>query len=140
MKKKILTLFLTGCATLCMAQTDSTLFKGYLSSKEYNIYLKIDFYKQDIKVPGQEIFGEMPGFMGDNLDSRKWLITDAAIHGNTATLSVINDYGSEDLTAELTKAGDGTYILKQLKGSNMKIARNRKWVKLPKTISFEKRK
>lgn len=139
MKKTFLTLLLTACTTIGMAQTDSTLFKGYFTNKEYNIYLKIDFYKQDIKVPGQEIFGEMAGFLGDNLDSRKWLITDAAIKGNTATLSIINDYGSEDLTAELTRDKDGTYELKQLKGSNMKIARNRKWVKLPKTISFEKR-
>lgn len=139
MKKQILSAIMMAYATLCMAQADSTLFKGYLTNKEYNIYLKIDFYKQDIKVPGQEIFGEMPGFLGDNLDSRKWLITDATVKGNTATLSVINDYGSEDLTAELTRANDGTYVLKQMKGSNMKIARNRKWVKLPKTINFVKR-
>lgn len=140
MKKKILPIIMMACASVCMAQTDSTVFKGYFVNKEYNIYIKIDLYKQNIKVPGQEIFGEIPGFVGDNLDSRKWLITDAAIHDNTATLSVINDYGSEDLTAELTKSADSTYVLKQLKGSNMKIARNRKWVKLPKSINFERKK
>ncbi len=140
MKKHILSAVLMAMATTCMAQTDSTLFKGYFNNKENNIYLKIDFYKQNIKVPGQDIFGEIPGYLGDNMDSRKWLITDASVNGKTATVSIINDYGSEDLTAELTLQEDGSYILKQKKGSNLKIARNRKWVKLPKNIIFEKRK
>ena len=123
---------------LCMsyltsfAQKDSTIFKGYLSNNEYEVYLQINFYQNDIKVPGQEIFGTIAGFLGDRKDSRKWLITDAAIEGKTAHLSIINDYGSEDLTADLTLESDGTYSLKQIAGSNIKIARNRKWVKIPK--------
>ena len=48
-------------------------------------------------LPGQELFGEMPGYFGDRRDSRKWLITDADIEGKTAHLSIINDYGSEDM-------------------------------------------
>ena len=129
---------------LCMsyltsfAQKDSTIFKGYLSNNEYEVYLQINFYQNDIKVPGQEIFGTIAGFLGDRKDSRKWLITDAAIEGKTAHLSIINDYGSEDLTADLTLESDGTYSLKQITGSNIKIARNRKWVKIPKKLTFRK--
>ena len=117
---------------LCMsyltsfAQKDSTIFKGYLSNNEYEVYLQINFYQNDIKVPGQEIFGTIAGFLGDRKDSRKWLITNAAIEGKTAHLSIINDYGSEDLIADLTLESDGTYSLKQITGSNIKIARNRK--------------
>ena len=130
---------------LCMsyltsfAQKDSTIFKGYLSNNEYEVYLQINFYQNDIKVPGQEIFGTIAGFLGDRKDSRKWLITDAAIEGKTAHLSIINDYGSEDLTADLTLESDGTYSLKQITGSNIKIARNRKWVKIPKKLTFMKK-
>ena len=130
---------------LCMsyltsfAQKDSTIFKGYLSNNEYEVYLQINFYQNDIKVPGQEIFGTIAGFLGDRKDSRKWLITDAAIEGKTAHLSIINDYGSEDLTADLTLESDGTYSLKQIAGSNIKIARNRKWVKIPKKLTFMKK-
>ena len=120
------------------AQKDSTIFKGYLSNNEYEVYLQINFYQNDIKVPGQEIFGTIAGFWGDRKDSRKWLITDAAIEGKTAHLSIINDYGSEDLTADLTLESDGTYSLKQIAGSNIKIARNRKWVKIPKKLTFTK--
>ena len=120
------------------AQKDSTIFKGYLSNNEYEVYLQINFYQNDIKVPGQEIFGTIAGFLGDRKDSRKWLITDAAIEGKTAHLSIINDYGSEDLIADLTLESDGTYSLKQIAGSNIKIARNRKWVKIPKKLTFTK--
>lgn len=121
------------------AQKDSTIFKGYLSNNEYEVYLQINFYQNDIKVPGQEIFGTIAGFLGDRKDSRKWLITNAAIEGETAHLSIINDYGSEDLTADLTLESDGTYSLKQITGSNIKIARNRKWVKIPKKLTFMKK-
>ncbi len=121
------------------AQKDSKIFKGYLSNNEYEVYLQINFYQNDIKVPGQEIFGTIAGFWGDRKDSRKWLITDAAIEGKTAHLSIINDYGSEDLIADLTLESDGTYSLKQITGSNIKIARNRKWVKIPKKLTFMKK-
>ncbi len=130
---------------LCMsyltsfAQKDSTIFKGYLSNNEYEVYLQINFYQNDIKVPGQEIFGTIAGFLGDRKDSRKWLITNAAIEGKTAHLSIINDYGSEDLIADLTLESDGTYSLKQITSSNIKIARNRKWVKIPKKLTFMKK-
>lgn len=121
------------------AQKDSTIFKGYLSNNEYEVYLQINFYQNDIKVPGQEIFGTIAGFLGDRKDSRKWLITNAAIEGKTAHLSIINDYGSEDLTADLTLESDGTYSLKQITGSNIKIARNKKLVKIPKKLTFMKK-
>lgn len=121
------------------AQKDSTIFKGYLSNNEHEVYLQINFYQNDIKVPGQEIFGTIAGFLGDRKDSRKWLITNAAIEGKTAHLSIINDYGSEDLIADLTLESDGTYSLKQITGSNIKIARNRKWVKIPKKLTFMKK-
>ena len=112
-----------------MTQTDSTLFKGKITNKEYDVYMNIDFYHKNLKVPGQELFGEMPGYFGDRRDSRKWLITDAVIEG-------INDYGSEDLTADLIALPDGSYELQQKEGSNLKIARNRKWVKIPKNLKF----
>ena len=121
-----------------MAQTDSTLFKGKITNKEYDVYMNIDFYHKNLKVPGQELFGEMPGYFGDRRDSRKWLITDADIEGKTAHLSIINDYGSEDLTADLIALPDGSYELQQKEGSNLKIARNRKWVKIPKKLKFTK--
>lgn len=120
------------------AQQDSVLFKGKVYNKELGVYLAIDFYDKKVKVPGQDIFGEIPGYFGDKQDGRKWLITDAKIDGKTAHLSIINDYGSEDLTADLKLLSDGSYELQQIDGSNIKIARNRKWVKIPKKLKFTK--
>ena len=54
----------------------------------------------------------------------------------TAKLQIVNDYGSEDLEATLTLEKDGTYLLTQGSGSTLKIARNRKWVKMPKKLVF----
>lgn len=136
MRKSILTAAFYMIAITAMAQADSTDFKCKIYNQEYDIYLDINFYDKNVQVPGQELFGEMPGYFGDKKDSRKWLITDVKINGKKAQLDIINDYGSEDLTAELSVNKDGTYSLTQQKGSNLKIARNKKWVKLPKKLSF----
>ena len=64
------------------------------------------------------------------------VISDTAIKGKKALLTIINDYGSEDLKAELKRNSDGTYTLTRLSGSTMKIVVDNKWVKIPKDITF----
>ena len=137
MKKYLFLPILCFLSLLATAQnTQKQPFKGVIGNAEYRIYIKMNLYENNVTVPGQEIFGELPGFMGESIDSRKWLITSANIHKNTAKLAITNDYGSEDLVATLTFNKDNTYTLKQVEGSNMKIARQRKWKKLPKTLVF----
>ena len=139
--KRFIISFLSLCGALSMqAQTDTTTFKGRIENAEYNVFIDMDFYHKNIIVPRQEVFGEMPGYFGDRKDSRCWFIVDADVKGKTAQLSISNDYGSEDLTATLTLNADGTYILEQIDGSMLKIARNRKWVKMPKKLVFDKAK
>lgn len=117
----------------------SQYFQGKIYNRQYDIYIHMDFINSSIIVPQQEIFGEIPGYLGDNKDSRKWLITNATITSDgKASLSIINDYGSEDLEATLQMLNDTTYILLQESGSTIKLARNRKWVKLPQKITFKK--
>ena len=123
-------------------QNKDSVFKAHLVNDEYQIgrayqvWMDIDFYHNNITVPRQEIFGEVPGYFGAVRDTRKWIISDAAIKGKKALLTIINDYGSEDLTAELKRNSDGTYTLTRLAGSTMKIVVNNKWVKIPKDITF----
>ena len=62
------------------------------------------------------------------------------IETRSSTMNLINDYGSEDLTATLTRKNDSIYILKQEDGSTIKVPRNSKWQKLPKTLEFKRRK
>lgn len=140
MRTAIITALLACAQFASHAQTQQP-FKGTFDNKEYNIYLKINLYDKNLIVPQQEIFGEVDGFVGDYKDSRKWLITGSKLNkGGTATLSIINDYGSEDLTATLTLVNDSTLQLTQDDGSTMKIARNRKWQKLPSKLLFTKKK
>lgn len=140
MRTAIITALLACAQIASHAQTQQP-FKGTFDNKEYNIYLKINLYDKNLIVPQQEIFGEVDGFVGDYKDSRKWLITGSKLNkGGTATLSIINDYGSEDLTATLTLVNDSTLQLTQDDGSTMKIARNRKWQKLPGKLLFTKKK
>lgn len=139
MKAKLATMILSLTALSGWAQSDSTTYKCKIVNDEYQVYMDINFYDNDILVPGQEIFGKIAGYFGDYKDSRKWLITDAQIEGKTAHLAITNDYGSEDLTADLTVLKDGSYELKQTEGSAIKIARNRKWVKIPKKLVFHKK-
>lgn len=140
MRTAIITALLACAHLVCHAQAEQN-FKGTFDNKEYNIYLKINLYDKNIIVPQQEIFGEVDGFVGDYKDSRKWLITGSKLNkSGNATLSIINDYGSEDLTATLTVVNDSTLQLTQDDGSTMKIARNRKWQKLPGKLLFTKKK
>ena len=122
-------------------QKDSTTFRAYLYNNTYDVYLRINFYDEDIKVPGQELYGTLPGYLGKKSNSFCWVITSAKIKDRkTATLSLINDYGSEDLTATLTRQNDSIYILKQVEGSTLKVPKDGKWQKIPKTLELKRRK
>jgi hypothetical protein len=132
---------LTTCLlSLTMSVAAQKPFHAYLINNEYDVYLRINFYDQDITVPGQELYGQLPGFLGKKHNSFCWIITSAEIKGNTATLSLINDYGSEDLIATLTQKNDSVYVLKQGEGSTLKVPKNGKWQKLPKILELKRQK
>ena len=95
--KKIIISLLTAFITVSANAQESSVFKGYIYNGEYQVYINMDFYKKNITVPNQEIFGELPGYFGANRDTRKWLFTSADIQDSvTAKLAITNDYGSED--------------------------------------------
>lgn len=125
-----------------LAAQSNKVFHTYIYNDEFKVYMDINLYENNVIVPNQELFGETPGYFGAKRDERKWLITSAKIDGkNTATLEIVNDYGSEDLTATLTfNPEDGSYVLKQKSGSRIKIVVNRKWVKIPTELKFVPRK
>ena len=138
MKKIIATFILTLMLSPVFAQESKKPFRAYLINKEYNVYLRINFYQENISVPGQELYGKLPGYLSKQHNSFCWLITSAEVEGNKATLQMINDYGSEDLTATLTAESDSVYILKQIEGSTLKVPNNGKWQKLPKSLELKR--
>ena len=137
--KRFLMLLLAMASILVGAAQNvnsNQVFHTYIYNDEYKVYMDVNLYEANISVPGQDVFGTVPGFFGALRDSRKWLVTDAKIVGkNKAELEIINDYGSEDLTATLTyNPKDNTYVLKQTGGSRLQIVVNRKWLKIPTEI------
>lgn len=140
MKKLILTAWFSLAVGAVFAQHDKRPFRAYLYNNEYEVYLHIDFYDQRITVPDQELYGELPGYLGKKNNPFCWVITSAKIKDDrTAEVSLINDYGSEDLTALLVCHDDSTYQLRQLSGSSLKVPRKGKWFKLPKVIDLKRR-
>ena len=125
--------------TLTFAQSDSTTFHTYIQNDEYKVYLRINFYDQDIIIPGQELYGPLPGYLGKVHNSFCWPIITTEVKGKKANLQMVNDFGSEDLEATLTQKNDSTYILKQGKGSVIKVPGDGKWVKLPPVLEFKRK-
>lgn len=135
-KKILLAACLAMLATAIQAQKN---FRAYLYNNEYNVYLRINFYDQDISVPGQDLYGKLPGYLGKLHNSFCWVITDCKVKDEQhAEMQLINDFGSEDLTATLTWLNDSTYELKQGTGSTIKVPNKGKWQKLPKTLILKK--
>lgn len=138
MKRNIFLSLLLGCAITCAAQEVNKPFKKYLRNDEYGVYIRINLHDSDISVPNHEIYGQLPGYLGKDHNSFFWVITSAkVVNGKKAELDLINDYGSEDLTATLTVKNDTTYILRQEDGSTLKVPNKGKWQKLPKVLEFK---
>lgn len=140
MKKPLNILFLLIVFTIdSNAQTDS-VFCATITNEAENISISINLYDQNIIVEGQEMLGEMAGYISADYDFRLWLIVSAEITSeDKAVLTIINDYGSEDLKAQLTfNNSNSTYTLKQLQGNTIKFAKNKKWIKLPKELQFKR--
>ena len=121
------------------AQEIAKPFRVYLYNNDYEVFMRLDLYNESITVPGQDLYGELPGYLGKKHNSFCWLITSAKIDGNKAELQMINDYGSEDLTATLTAENDSLYVLKQVEGSTLKVPKEGKWQKLPSKLVLKRR-
>lgn len=141
MRKYIFTMIMLTMAAGTSAQKDSTSFKGHFYNDEYKVYLYIDLYNMNVEVPNHSMFGNLPGYLGKQLNNFYWLVTSGKIkNGHHAELSMVNDYGSEDMKASLKKKNDSIYILRQEEGSTLKVANKGKWQKLPKELILKKKK
>ena len=138
--KKLLLILFTFHFSLpsAFAQSECEPFRADLINKEYDVFFKIDFCEESITIPGEELYGSLPGYLGKKVNSYCWVITSAEVKGKTAHLTMINDFGSEDLTATLTFKNDSTYIFRQEEGATVKMAQKGKWQKLPRTMEFKR--
>ena len=141
MKKLLMILFVFPLSFLpASAQNECDPFRAHLINKDYDLFLRIDFCEESISVPGQELYGNLPGYLGRKHNSFCWVITSAVIKEKKAHLTMINDFGSEDFTATLTLQNDSVYIFQHVEGSTFKMPMNGKWQKMPKKIEFKRKK
>ena len=139
MVRNILYTLLLWCFPVVIHAQENT-FRAYLYNNEYNVYLRINFYDQNVRVPGQELYGTLPGYLGKVNNSFCWVITSCQIKNDReATLQLINDFGSEDLTATLTRKNDSIYLFRQGAGNTIKVPNKGKWQKLPKSSEFKRK-
>ena len=139
--KRLFTIIATCLfAAATYAHKEHRPFRAYLFNKEYEIFMQINFYEQNINIPGQELYGPLPGYLGKERNSFCWVITSAKLKNDrTAEVAFINDYGSEDFTARLTQLNDSTYELRHLDGSALKVPKNGKWQKIPNLIELKRK-
>lgn len=128
------------CGSLSAQDADSNVFRAYLIDKESDVYMEISLQDQDIVISGQEVFGKVAGYLARKGNSFCWIITSATVKGKRAELEMVNDYGSDDLTATLTLVNDSTYTLEQKAGAALKVPVSGKWKKLPHTLTLTRRK
>ena len=89
MMRRIVLLLLMAASLTAITQKPAN-FKGRMVNDEYQVYINIDFYRQRIVVPGQEILGQLAGYLGDECDGRKWLFTEAKVETDAkATIAVM---------------------------------------------------
>ena len=89
--KIILSLLAVLSCTLAMQaqQADSTVFRAYLYNEEYDVYMRINLYDQDIIISWQDIYGPLPGFLAKNDYNFCWMITDSKVSGRKAELEMV---------------------------------------------------
>ena len=136
MKKLIIAVFLCMTSLTLWAQTACEDFRAYLYNNEYGVFLKIDFCDESITIPDQDFYGSLPGYMGKKVNNFIWLITSTEVKGKKAKLTMINEFGSEDLIASLVRENDSLYVFRQEEGSQLKLSQNGKWQKMPKKMEF----
>lgn len=135
--KKVLFLLFAAFAPLTAMAQDARPFDVKVVNDEYKIYIRMNLHDKNLTVPGQSVLGEVDGYIASTQSRSTWIIISSEITGeNTARIDVVNDYGSEDFTAEVKLNKDGTYSYKKLDGSTLKFAVKGKWQKIPGSLTF----
>ena len=130
--------FLLLCNANVLAQTDST-YIGTFFNADYKIFLNINLINKNVIVTDQDIFGELDGYIGSDQSNHIWAIVSSEIKNDKALLEIVNNYGSEDFHAILTKEKDGKLFFKHTGGSVLKFPVNGKWQKIPSKILFTRK-
>lgn len=137
MKKKML---IAVISFLCGTAVAAGPWKFKTENRDMNLVIEADLYEESVEVPGLEMFGLLNGYMGGRGIYGVWAITGVKkITDNEAIVHFSNDLGSETQAVRLTWENDSTLLLEQKGGTTFKRVENKKLVKLPAKIIFNKR-
>ena len=136
MYKKLLTAILLTVAISALAQGP---WKMILTCPEEKIDLVMNLYKEDIEVPGMEMFGPMNGYLGGNIYG-VWSITSFKIDSDkNVSLRVSNDLGSETQAIQITQQNDSVWRMEFTGHNVIKRVNGKKLVKIPSVFLMKKK-
>ena len=136
MYKNLLTAILLTVAISALAQGP---WKMILTCPEEKIDLVMNLYKEDIEVPGMEMFGPMNGYLGGNIYG-VWSITSFKIESDkNVSLRVSNDLGSETQAIQITQQNDSVWRMEFTGHNVIKRVNGKKLVKIPSVFLMKKK-
>ena len=136
MHKYLLTALLCPAAISALAQGP---WKMTLTCPEEKINLVMNLYKEDIEVPGMEMFGPMNGYLGGNIYG-VWSITSFKIENDrNVSLRVSNDLGSETQAIQITQQNDSVWKMEFTGHNVVKRVNGKKLVKIPSVFLMKKK-
>ena len=136
MYKNLLTAILLTVAISALAQGP---WKMILTCPEEKIDLVMNLYKEDIEVPGMEMFGAMNGYLGGNIYG-VWSITSFKIDSDkNVSLRVSNDLGSETQAIQITQQNDSVWRMEFTGHNVIKRVNGKKLVKIPSVFLMKKK-
>ena len=110
-----------------------------LTCPEEKIDLVMNLYKEDIEVPGMEMFGPMNGYLGGNIYG-VWSITSFKIDSDkNVSLRVSNDLGSETQAIQITQQNDSVWRMEFTGHNVIKRVNGKKLVKIPSVFLMKKK-
>lgn len=112
-------------------------FKGVFRNEENDVALHLNLYDTVLVVPRFDFLGKMNGYMEGDIHEI-WFVTSFSIKNGTAVLNLSNEMGSESQRIMFSRM-DSVHYKYEVNGTNAirKIV-NRKWVKLPPVMLFER--
>ena len=70
---KLIAIALLGLSSLALrAQTNCDDFRANLYNSDYQLLLHIDFCDESITIPGQDLYGQVPGYVGKKNNDGTW--------------------------------------------------------------------
>ena len=136
MYKHLLTAIFLTVAISALAQGP---WKMILTCPEEKIDLVMNLYKEDIEVPGMEMFGPMNGYLGGNIYG-VWSITSFKIDSDkNVSLRVSNDLGSETQAIQITQQNDSVWRMEFTGHNVIKRVNGKKLVKIPSVFLMKKK-